>query len=76
MHDYVRQLVALYQAHGKFYVFVHGLEGAVVAALSSYLSSGGQIPTSKHALITLGGFILKAGWGYVKAYLQKGGSNG
>lgn len=71
----MKQLVALYQAHGRFYVFVTGLEGAVVAALSAYFSNGGSLPTTKTAAYAFGGFVLKAAWGYLKAYAQ-GGTNG
>lgn len=71
MKQFYQKIVALYQAHGKFYVFVHGLEGTVVAAGSEYIQAGHGLPTSKTALYALGGFVVKAAWGYAKAYAQE-----
>ena len=65
----LKKLVAIYEYHGKFYAFVHGLEGAAVAALTQYFTSGGTLPTSKTALYALAGFLGKALYGYAKGYV-------
>lgn len=63
-----KSLLAYYQAHGKFYTFVNGLEGAAVAALVSW---DGGFPVGKVGWITFAAFVGKALWGYAKAYAQK-----
>jgi hypothetical protein len=67
----VQKLVGIYEYHGKFYAFIHGLEGAAVAALTAYFQSGGQLPLSKTALYGLAGFVGKAVYGYAKGYVVK-----
>jgi len=69
MKQLFSKLVAIYNYHGKFYAFVHGVEGAVVAALTAYVQSGGTIPTSKTALYALAGFLGKYVYGYIKGFI-------
>lgn len=69
MKESLKKLVAIYEYHGKFYAFVHGLEGAAVAAATAYFQSGGKLPLSKEGLAALGGFVAKAVYGYAKGYV-------
>jgi len=69
---FLDKVIGIYEYHGKFYAFVHGLEGAAVAALVSY---EGGVPTNKVEWYAFFAFVGKALYGFVKGYLIANSGN-
>lgn len=65
MKQYLQKLIGIYEFHGKFYLFVHGLESALVAALVTYPS----IPMTKASLLTAASFFGKIVYSYAKNWV-------